>query len=101
MSNERSPREVCSMTIGIRGMGSLLAAGGPEFRLGRWFFLVRCPDRLAPGRDLLHLRAPPAARPSPRGGWGLGAANPPGGGFPPPRPGHGPAREGGARPGGP
>src|SRR5581483_5959509 len=30
MSKARSPREVCSITIGIRGMSSLLAAGGPE-----------------------------------------------------------------------
>src|SRR5919198_4148975 len=50
MSNERSPREVCSITIGMRGLMSgwvSLAAGGPQFRLGLWFFLVGCPDSLA------------------------------------------------------
>src|SRR5919206_1823629 len=82
MSNDRSPREVCSITIGINGLisfsstflcvdwsfqtvawakpmrlegtsqaaspsGWLLAAWGPQFRLRRWFFLVRCPDSLA------------------------------------------------------
>src|ERR671935_6909 len=48
MSNERSPREVCSITIGISGLiraplnisrvdwssQRLLATGGPQFRLG-------------------------------------------------------------------
>src|SRR5262245_44827831 len=51
MSNERSPREVCSITIGINGLISswLLAAGSPEFRLCRRLFLVGCPDCLAGG----------------------------------------------------
>src|SRR5262245_45291136 len=51
MSNERSPREVCSITIGINGLisGWLLAAGSPEFRLCRRLFLVGCPDCLAGG----------------------------------------------------
>src|SRR3954447_13201329 len=51
MSNERSPREVCSITIGINGLisGWLLAAGGPQFRLLGWVFLVGCPDRVACG----------------------------------------------------
>src|SRR5438552_634131 len=49
MSNERSPREVCSMTMGMRGLMSrrLLATGGPQFRLCLRSFLFRCPDRLA------------------------------------------------------
>src|SRR4029079_15454327 len=34
MSNARSPREVCSITIGINGLISLLASGGPQLRLG-------------------------------------------------------------------
>src|SRR5580765_3196620 len=47
MSNERSPREVCSMTIGMRGLiRLLLASGGPQFRLCLGLFLVRCPDCL-------------------------------------------------------
>src|SRR5438105_9855900 len=68
MSNERSPREVCSITIGIRGLisGWLLAAGGPQFRFGRWFFLVGRPDLLARGvllgRDRLHLGGEPVER---------------------------------------
>src|SRR6185312_3015666 len=51
MSNERSPREVCSITIGIKGLisGWLLAAGGPQFRLLGWVFLVWRPDRVACG----------------------------------------------------
>src|SRR4051794_12753998 len=75
MSNERSPREVCSITIGINGLMLapllfswvdwsfqtatsqarsrwLLAAGGPQFRLGRLGFLVGGPDLLAGARDL-------------------------------------------------
>src|SRR5262245_45485544 len=62
MSNERSPRDVCSITIGMRGLmsGWLLAAGGPQFRLCRLLFLVRCPDPLAClrllGRNPLDLR---------------------------------------------
>src|SRR5437867_2589944 len=61
MSNERSPREVCSITIGINGLisGWLLAAGGPQFRLLCLFFLVGCPnsfaDRRLLGRDALDL----------------------------------------------
>src|SRR5579885_944 len=49
MSKARSPREVCSITIGIRGMSSLLAAGGPELlRLRRLLlFLAGGPDRRA------------------------------------------------------
>src|SRR5256885_10639977 len=53
MSNERSPREVCSMTIGISGLiGLLLASGGPQFRLCLGLFLVGGPDCLARGRLL-------------------------------------------------
>src|SRR5712692_591161 len=61
MSNERSPREVCSITMGINGLmsGWLLATGGPQFRLGGWFFLVGRPDGFAGGsllgRDALDL----------------------------------------------
>src|SRR6266511_2710253 len=49
MSNDRSPREVCSITIGINGLisGWLLATGGPQFRLGLGFFLVGRPDAFA------------------------------------------------------
>src|SRR5712692_6163638 len=47
MSNARSPREVCSTTIGIRGlMRSLLAGWGPQFLLGRRAILLRSPDAL-------------------------------------------------------
>src|SRR6478672_9582170 len=51
MSNERSPREVCSITMGINGLmsGWLLATGGPQFRLGGWLFLVGCPNGFAGG----------------------------------------------------
>src|SRR6266540_6283542 len=49
MSNDRSPREVCSITIWINGLisGWLLATGGPQFRLGLGFFLVGRPDAFA------------------------------------------------------
>src|SRR3954447_19630058 len=58
MSNDRSPREVCSITIGINGLmsGWLLAAGGPQFRLGLGFFLVGGPDSLT-GLRLLRRNA--------------------------------------------
>src|SRR5712691_4075187 len=68
MSNERSPRDVCSITIGINGLmsGWLLAAGGPQFRLGGWFFLVGRPDRVPGGRllgrDALDLGGYPVER---------------------------------------
>src|SRR2546430_11660174 len=82
MSNDRSPREVCSITMGINGLmsGWLLrrrlrcrppeagpaaparpssATGGPQFRLGGWLFLVGRPDGFAGsgllGRDALDL----------------------------------------------
>src|SRR5216117_655205 len=61
MSNERSPREVCSITMGINGLmsGWLLATGGPQLRLGGWLFLVGRPDGFAGsgllGRDALDL----------------------------------------------
>src|SRR6478735_9000152 len=56
MSNERSPREVCSITMGINGLmsGWLLATGGPQFRLGGWLFLVGCPDGFAGGGGFEH-----------------------------------------------
>src|SRR3954447_3662477 len=51
MSNDRSPRDVCSITIGINGLIWLLSAsGGPQFRVGLGLFLVGCPDCLARGR---------------------------------------------------
>src|SRR3954466_14803713 len=69
MSNARSPREVCSTTIGIRGIGALLlplAAGGPDLRLLRRLALLRRPDRLARLRELrrdrLHLGRDPVER---------------------------------------
>src|SRR3954449_13578320 len=53
MSNDRWPRDVCSITIGINGLIQLLlAAGGPQFRVGLGLFLVGCPDCLARGRLL-------------------------------------------------
>src|SRR5581483_2108519 len=61
MSNARSPRDVCSTTIGIRGMSSLLAAGCPHLlRRARLFLvLVGSPELLARRRllrrDRLHL----------------------------------------------
>src|SRR5438067_4928082 len=68
MSNDRSPRDVCSITIGIKGLmsGWLLAAGGPQFRFGLGFFLVRGPDSLARlgllGRNALHFGRDPVER---------------------------------------
>ena len=61
MSNERSPREVCSITIGINGlMAGLLAAGGPQLRVGRRLLLVGRPELVARlgdlGRDRLDVR---------------------------------------------
>src|SRR6476661_10973865 len=53
MSNDRSPREVCSITIGMRGLiWLLLATGGPQFRLCLGLFLVGCPDCLTRRRLL-------------------------------------------------
>src|SRR3954454_4828691 len=48
MSNDRSPRDVCSITIGINGLIQVppLASGGPQFRVGLGLFLVGCPDCL-------------------------------------------------------
>src|SRR3954454_6439660 len=59
MSKARSPRDVCSTTMGISGISSLLATWGPKFRgLGR-LLLLRRPDALTRlvqlGRDRLHL----------------------------------------------
>src|SRR6266480_2909144 len=67
MSNERSPRDVCSITIGMSGLiWLLLASGGPQFRLCLGLFLVGRPDRLAGGRLLgrnpLDLRGDPVER---------------------------------------
>src|SRR3954471_601094 len=62
MSNARSPREVCSTTIGINGLISrLLPTGGPKLRCGcRPFLPVRRPDALTRlvelGRDGPDLR---------------------------------------------
>src|SRR6185437_14934320 len=61
MSNARSPREVCSTTMGTNGLIrlSLLAAWGPQFRAGLGLLLLRRPDALARLvqllRDRLHL----------------------------------------------
>src|SRR6266513_4181918 len=68
MSNARSPRDVCSTTMGISGLISasapyrwlLIMAWGPEFRcLRRLLLLLRRPDRFARlvelRRDRLHL----------------------------------------------
>ena len=52
MSNERSPRDVCSITMGSAGSSGLLAAGCPQFRLAGGLFLVGRPDRLARRRGL-------------------------------------------------
>src|ERR671933_1949472 len=62
MSNERSPREVCSITIGMSGLIAplLLAGRGPQSCLCLVSFLLGCPELLARGRELdgdpLHLR---------------------------------------------
>src|SRR5689334_7565204 len=49
MSNARSPRDVCSTTIGIRGISCLLAAGCPQLLRGLrlFLFLARCPKLFA------------------------------------------------------
>src|SRR4051812_2816499 len=68
MSNARSPRDVCSTTIGIKGISrSLLVAGGPQFLLrARALFLAGLPDALARLRELLrdrrHLGGDPVDR---------------------------------------
>src|SRR5215212_9440146 len=59
MSNARSPREVCSTTMGISGLigaPSLRAAGGPDLCLRRRLVLLRRPDRLTCLRELLRDR---------------------------------------------
>src|SRR5580765_5988421 len=66
MSKARSPRDVCSTTMGISGISSLLATWGPKFRgLGR-LLLLRRPDALARlvqlGRNRLHLGRDPVER---------------------------------------
>src|SRR5919202_5687622 len=61
MSNERSPREVCSITIGMSGLIAplLLAGRGPQSCLCLVSFLLGGPELLARGRELggdpLHL----------------------------------------------
>src|SRR3954454_17423654 len=69
MSKARSPREVCSTTIGIRGLilGLSSLAGGTKFRCGCLpLLLVGGPEALARlvqvGRDRLHLRRDPVER---------------------------------------
>src|SRR5581483_1170684 len=47
MSNARSPRDVCSTTMGINGLISRsLAAGGPDLRLGLGLVLLGGPNAL-------------------------------------------------------
>src|SRR5262245_57692098 len=56
MSKARSPREVCSTTIGINGLiCSLLASGGPQRLSGRALLVWR-PDALTCGVALRALR---------------------------------------------
>src|SRR3954469_20446937 len=66
MSKARSPRDVCSTTMGISGISSLLATWGPKFRGLRRLLLLRGPDALARlvqlGRDRLHLGGDPVER---------------------------------------
>src|SRR5262245_6970755 len=68
MSKARSPREVCSTTIGINGLicSSLLATWCPQLRLGRLALLLRRPDALTRGgklgRDRFDLRRDPVER---------------------------------------
>src|SRR5437870_2673649 len=65
MSNARSPRDVCSMTIGINGLIRFAPpslSGGPDFRLDR-LLLLRRPQLLPRPCELdgdpLHLRGDP------------------------------------------
>src|SRR3954470_19428244 len=60
MSKLRSPRDVCSITIGINGLIRVsLASGGPQFRNVFALFLLGRPDRIARfrlgHRDALHI----------------------------------------------
>src|SRR5471032_2708098 len=77
MSKARSPREVCSTTIGINGLISalllrfrLLASGGPQCCLFRSPILLGCPDTLScrfllgPVRSLLDGNRPDLGRDS-------------------------------------
>src|SRR5438105_1556658 len=61
MSNDRSPRDVCSITIGINGLidwspercsYGLLATGGPQLRFGGGLFLFGRPELVARFREL-------------------------------------------------
>src|SRR5581483_3553966 len=68
MSNARSPREVCSITIGINGLIGVAPpslSGCPDFRLGR-LLLLRRPKLLARTGELdgdpLHLGGDPIER---------------------------------------
>src|SRR6266540_5520969 len=68
MSNARSPRDVCSITIGIKGLIRFVPpslSGGPDFRLGR-LLLLRRPKLLARAGELdgnsLHLGGDPVER---------------------------------------
>src|SRR5262249_39937575 len=65
MSNARSPREVCSITMGINGLIRFRPpslSGGPDFRLDRLLLLGR-PELLASAGELdrnpLHVRGDP------------------------------------------
>src|SRR5215218_2635557 len=52
MSKARSPRDVCSITIGIRGLIHSPRAGGPQFRIARGLLLLGCPELVACMREL-------------------------------------------------
>src|SRR5918995_4745380 len=54
MSNARSPRDVCSTTIGISGLiaSRLLAAWGPDFHSRTTFLLLRSPKLLSGFRQV-------------------------------------------------
>src|ERR671911_2927753 len=77
MSKARSPRDVCSTTIGINGLiaSRLLAAWGPDFHSRSTFLLLRSPkllscfrqfdgDPLHSGDDLVERLAEPKVSPN-------------------------------------
>src|SRR5438270_8256704 len=55
MSNARSPREVCSTTMGTRGLIPFAPpslSGDPDFRIGRGLLLLGRPEFLARPREI-------------------------------------------------